>query len=105
MLILDGASKQRKISRIDALPEFDLETNKFFSGARSIYTGIRDATFATGRIFRSLVANYFLNLAGLAEAMRDIAQAVRPCLYFNIISLKYQRFIHFFSGAFRFPIE
>lgn len=60
-------------------PELGRETNNFFQGSRSrmAVDRIRAATSTTGRIFRSLVAYYFLNLVGLAQAMRDITLPVR----------------------------
>jgi hypothetical protein len=60
-------------------PERRRETKNFFQGWRSrmAVDRIRAATSTTGRIFRSLVAYYFLNLVGLAQAMRDITLPVR----------------------------
>lgn len=61
-------------------PELGRETKNFFQGWRSrmAVDRIRAATSTTGRLFRALVAYYFLNLLGFTQAMRDITLPVRP---------------------------
>ncbi|MEG4322461.1 MULTISPECIES: hypothetical protein [unclassified Microcoleus] len=80
MILLDGASKERKFAGNHLLPGVQPGNKELFSGLAiaPAVDRIRAATSTTGRIFRSLVAYYFLNLVGLAQAMRDITLPVRP---------------------------